>query len=380
MLKTHIAKRLRSHFIIAPIAISSGINSEPMVKTTATTKIPPMIRETIKACNLKAKMEKESSTITTILLTPENPTEPQRKDLSTIIRKEFPTINRLIFLKDGTVEGVVDSLRKLDDGNSCWWMPHTSKGKSILPRLAGSVMSADISANVLCISDVTGIGKDEDNTFERPIYAGNIKTTIKVLSSIGSLFITIRPTSVFNVDSSDNNGGDNNGVDNNNEQSVVKEFKEENLYLVESPKSKILPINNAKKDKEEVDLGSADIVIAGGRGFGGKEEFERGIEDLRKTLASLTDKTVAIGASRAAVDLGYCKNELQVGQTGRQVAPLLYIGLGISGAIQHISGIRDSKVIVAINNDKDAPIFSISDYGINSTINDFLLELKKYKY
>lgn len=378
MLKTHIAKRLRSHFIIAPIAIGSGcIHSEPMVKTTktsSTTKIPPMIRETIKACNLKAKMEKESSTITVILLTPENPTEPQRRDLSTIIRNEFPTINRLIFLKDGTVESVVDSLKKLDDGNTCWWMPHTSKGKSVLPRLAGSMMYADSSASVLCISDVTGIGKEQNNTFERPIYAGNMKTTIKVPSSIGSLFITIRPTSVFNAENVD----DNNNNENNGQQSVTKEFKEENLSLVESPKSKILPINNAKKDEEEVDLGSADIVIAGGRGFGGGKEFERGMEDLRKTLASLTDKTIAIGASRAAVDLGYCKNELQVGQTGRQVAPLLYIGLGISGAIQHISGIRDSKVIVAINNDKDAPIFSISDYGINSTINDFLRELKKY--
>lgn len=350
MILPFLTKRLKSHFVIAPIDNSDII-------------LPAMIRETIKACHIGMKMDDiDLTSITTIILASKLALQKEKERLSKLILNEFPSINRLLYLEDGVVEGIVDTLKALDNGNSCWWMPHSSKGKMILPRLAGSVMAKDGRLNdCLCLSDITAIS-EVTKTFERAIYAGNVKTTLKVPSSIGSTFITVRPTSSFeNFKANLNNN--------------LKEEKD--LQLITTSTSKKIPIDKEIKESSNVDLSSADIVIAGGRGFNGRDEFQRGMLKVKDALSKLTPMTIAIGASRAAVDLGYCENELQIGQTGRQVAPILYIGFGISGAIQHISGIRDSKIIVAINKDKEAPIFSISDYGIIGDVNDVIEELTK---
>ena len=213
-------------------------------------------------------------------------------------------------------------------------LPATAMGKSIAPRVAAKL-------NVAQISDITKVVSAD--TFERPIYAGSAIATVQ--SSDAVKVITAR-TSAFEAVAATGGSGAVEKID----------------AVADSGKSTFVGQEIAKSDRPE--LGSAKVVVSGGRGMGSKEAFT-GI------LTQLADKLgAAIGASRAAVDSGYVTSDMQVGQTGKIVAPQLYIAVGISGAIQHLAGMKDSKVIVAINKDPEAPIFSVADYGLVADLNE----------
>jgi len=214
-------------------------------------------------------------------------------------------------------------------------------GRGLIPRVAAKL---DISP----ITDVIAIHSED--TFSRPMYAGNI--IAKVKSKAPTKFLTIRATA---FQPSPNSGGDATV-----EKGPSAEFDTEMSEFIEQKLSK----------SERPDLASAKIVISGGRALKSSENF--------KLIYDLADKMgAAVGASRAAVDAGYVPNDMQVGQTGKIVAPDLYIAIGISGAIQHLSGMKDSKVIVAINKDKDAPIFQIADFGLEADLFKAIPELSE---
>jgi len=217
-------------------------------------------------------------------------------------------------------------------------------GKNFMPRVAALL---DISQ----VSDIIKV--DSPDTFVRPIYAGNALATVK--SSDKKKCITIRPTS---FDAAPTSGGS---------ASIEK------VESVDTPNvSKFIKKEETKSERPE--LGTARVVISGGRGMQSGENF--------KLINAIADKlNAAVGASRAAVDAGYISNDHQVGQTGKVVVPDLYIAVGISGAIQHLAGMKESKIIVAINKDGEAPIFSIADYGLEADLFEalpqFLEELNK---
>jgi len=222
-------------------------------------------------------------------------------------------------------EAVEATVLPLAGGYDAVLTPATSDGKNFAPRLAAKL-------DVAPISDIVAV--DGADTFTRPIYAGNALETIQ--SSDAKKVITVRPTA-FKAAAE---GGS---------------APVETIQGADAGKTSFVGEEKVKSDRPE--LGAAKIVVSGGRALGSAEEFHAVIEPLADKLGA------AVGASRAAVDAGYAPNDYQVGQTGKVVAPSLYIAVGISGAIQHLAGMKDSKVIVAINKDADAPIFQVADYG-----------------
>jgi electron transfer flavoprotein alpha subunit len=224
-------------------------------------------------------------------------------------------------------ENLAPLIHELAENYSHLLSAATTTGKNLMPRVAALL-------DVAQISDIIGI--ESDDTFTRPIYAGNVIATVQSIDT--KKVITVRSTA-FPASVS-------------NDTAVPIETI---TAPADTGLSSFVSEELTKSDRPE--LTAADIVISGGRGLGDKENFKL-VEELADSLGA------AVGATRAAVDAGFVPNDYQVGQTGKIVAPKLYIAVGISGAIQHIAGIKDSQVIVAINKDAEAPIFDVADYGI----------------
>ena len=235
-------------------------------------------------------------------------------------------------LADGLAENMAAQVLAVASSYSHIVFPATAGGKNVAPRVAAKL-------DVAQISDITKV--DSPDTFERPIYAGNAIATVQ--SSDATKVITVRTTG---FDAAAATGGS------ASVQTVAA--------AADSGKSSFVGREVTKNDRPE--LTAAKIIVSGGRALGSAEKFN-------EVMMPLADKLgAALGASRAAVDAGYAPNDWQVGQTGKIVAPQLYVACGISGAIQHLAGMKDSKVIVAINTDPEAPIFSVADFGLEADL------------
>jgi electron transfer flavoprotein alpha subunit len=244
-------------------------------------------------------------------------------------------------LKNGLAENLAAQVLAVASNYSHIVFPATASGKNAAPRVAAKL-------DVAQISDITKVVSAD--TFERPIYAGNAIATVQ--SSDAVKVITVRGTG---FDAAAATGG----------SAAVETV----AAVADSGKSSFVGSELSKSDRPE--LTAAKIIVSGGRALGSSEKFDEVITPLADKLGA------AIGASRAAVDAGYAPNDLQVGQTGKIVAPQLYIACGISGAIQHLAGMKDSKIIVAINKDPEAPIFSVADYGLEADLFTAVPELVK---
>ncbi|OZI19609.1 electron transfer flavoprotein subunit alpha [Bordetella genomosp. 9] len=243
-------------------------------------------------------------------------------------------------LADGLAENVAAQVLAIAKDYSHILFPATASGKNVAPRVAAKL-------DVAQISDISAV--DSADTFERPIYAGNAIATVQSADPVK--VITVRTTA---FDAAAAQGG----------SAQVETV----AAVADSGLSSFVGRDLAKSDRPE--LAGARAVVSGGRGLGSAENF--------KILDPLADKLgAALGASRAAVDAGYAPNDWQVGQTGKIVAPQLYVAVGISGAIQHLAGMKDSKVIVAINKDAEAPIFGVADYGLVGDLFTAVPELVK---
>ena len=235
-------------------------------------------------------------------------------------------------------EKIEPVIMSIADNYSHIFAPATTFGKNVMPRVA-------VKLDVAQISDIISV--ESEDTFIRPIYAGNALATVK--SNDLKKVITIRPTS-FDVVAKEGGSG------------IVEDLQ----FDSNNNHSEFVDREESKSDRPE--LSTARIVVSGGRGLQSADNF--------KLINDIADKlNAAIGASRAAVDAGYVSNDYQVGQTGKVVVPDLYIAVGISGAIQHLAGMKESKIIVAINKDEEAPIFNIADYGLSADLFEALPQL-----
>lgn len=242
---------------------------------------------------------------------------------------------------DSLAENVAAQVLAVASGYSHIVFPATASGKNVAPRVAAKLDSAQLSEITKVISA---------DTFERPIYAGNAIATVQSADAVKVL--TVRGTA---FDAAATTGG----------SAAVETV----AAVADSGKSAFVGREVTKSERPE--LTAAKIIVSGGRAMGSAEKFN-------EVLTPLADKLgAAIGASRAAVDSGYAPNDLQVGQTGKIVAPQLYVACGISGAIQHLAGMKDSKVIVAINKDPEAPIFQVADFGLEADLFTAVPELVK---
>ena len=253
--------------------------------------------------------------------------------VSKIIHIENDEYNNIL------AEKLTSAIINISDNYNYFCAAATTTGKNVMPRVAAKL---DVSQ----ISEIIGV--ESNDTFIRTIYAGNAIATVQ--SSDAKKVLTIRPTAYKVADTSDT------GCE-------VEKINPENIPNI----SEYISEELTKSDRPE--LTSAKIIISGGRGMQNGENFEL----LDKVATKLG---AAVGASRAAVDAGFVPNDYQVGQTGKVVAPELYIAVGISGAIQHLAGMKDSKVVVAINKDEEAPIFDIADYGLVADLFQVLPELE----
>ena len=244
-------------------------------------------------------------------------------------------------LADGLAENLAAQVLAVAGAYSHLLFPATASGKNVAPRVAAKL-------DVAQVSDITRVVSAD--TFERPIYAGNAVATVQSLDAVK--VITVRSTG---FDAAAATGG----------SAAVETV----AAAADSGKSAFVGREVTKSDRPE--LTAAKIIVSGGRALGSSEKFD-------EVLTPLADKLgAALGASRAAVDAGYAPNDWQVGQTGKIVAPQLYVACGISGAIQHLAGMKDSKVIVAINKDPEAPIFQVADYGLEADLFAAVPELVK---